>query len=136
MNESELSDLPTRFFGGQDRLRGQLPTQLCDEGYVAEIVGFPAMSLAEHGRFGHAFYEAFRGLHHTVDECFASGDRIACRFTLRGTHVAEFMGVPASGNEIEVQAFVWLTVRNGRVIRLQAVFDQLGLLRQIGALPA
>jgi len=131
---TSLSDLPARFFAEQDRLRGALPAHLCAEDYVAEIAGFPRMDARGHAVFGAAFYEGFPDIGHTVDESLVAGDRIAVRFTLRGTHDGSFMGIPPSGRPVEVQAFVWMTVREGRVSRLQGLFDQMGLLRQIGAI--
>jgi predicted ester cyclase len=135
MNQINLADLPKLFFAGQDRLKGLLPPEHCAAGYVAEIVGFPRMDAKSHGEFGSAFYAGFPDIYHTVDETFVAGSRVATRFTLRGSHTGSFMGIPASGKRIEVQAFVWLTVEGDKVVRLQALFDQLGLLRQIGALP-
>ncbi len=41
MNACALADLPVRFFGGQDRLKGPLPAELRTDSYGAEIVGFP-----------------------------------------------------------------------------------------------
>jgi predicted ester cyclase len=135
MDQVDLADLPKKFFAGQDRLKGLLPPELCAAGYVAEIVGFPPMDVKAHGEFGAAFYAGLPDIFHTVDETFVAGNRVATRFTLRGSHTGSFMGIPPSGKRVEVQAFVWLTVENGKVARLQAIFDQLGLLRQIGALP-
>lgn len=136
MDQPTLAELPNHFFTGQDRLKGPLPAELCAPGYIAEIVGFPPMDAKGHGEFGSAFYAGFPDIHHTIDETAVAGNRVVTRFTLRGTHTGNFMGVPASGRSVEVQAFVWLTVAAGRVSRLQAIFDQIGLLRQIGALPA
>ena len=129
-----LADLPTEFFLAQDRLRGRLDPALVAPGYRADIVGFPPMDAEGHGQFGGAFYAAFDGLHHTIDEVVVDEPRVALRFTLRGTHTGDFMGIPATGRAIEVAASVFLTVDGGRVAHLRAQFDQLGLLQQLGAL--
>jgi len=97
---------------------------------------FMQMDAKADGEFGAAFYAGFPDIFHTVDETFVGGDGMTTRFTLRGSHTDDFMGIPASGRRVEVQVFVRLTVANGKVARLQAIFDQLGLLRQIGALPS
>jgi predicted ester cyclase len=135
MDEANIVELPRQFFARQDQLKGRLPAELCAAEYTAEIAGFPRMDMTAHGEFGTAFYAGFPDIFHTVDETLVDGNRVATRFTLRGTHTGSFMGIPASGKRIEVQAFVWLTTQQGKVTRLQALFDQLGLLRQIGALP-
>ena len=48
------------------------------------------------------FREAFPDMQVTIEDTIESGDRLAVRATLRGTHDGEFMGVPASGNRVEL----------------------------------
>jgi predicted ester cyclase len=135
MTTTPLAELPYRFFGGQDQLKGPLPPDLCGLDYRAEIAGFPAMDAAGHGEFGRAFYAAFPDLFHTIEDVVAAGDRVAARFTLRGTHRGAFFGVPPTGRAIALSAFVILTVDDGgRVAHLQGLFDRCGLLEQLGAL--
>jgi steroid delta-isomerase-like uncharacterized protein len=130
------SDIPERFFKGQDRLKGPLPADVCAPGYRAAIAGFPEMDLSAHGEFGRAFYAGFPDIRHTVEETLVDGAKVAARFTLRGTHTATFMGIPPTGKTIEVQAMAVFTVDDGRVLRLEGLFDQLGMLRQLGVVQA
>ncbi|HYM81475.1 MAG TPA: ester cyclase [Candidatus Limnocylindria bacterium] len=131
----DLSDLATRFFHGQDRLKGPFPPELLSPQYRAEIVGFPPMDAAGHAEFGRAFYTGFPDIKHNVDEMIVAGDRVIVRFTAKGTHTGSFVGIPATGRQVEIPAFVILTVQNDRVARLQAIFDQLGLMK-LGVVPA
>ncbi len=131
-----LTDLPTAFFHGQDELRGPLVPELVTSDYRAEIVGFPPMDAEGHGHFGRAFYAAFPDLRHRIDDVVVSEPHVAVRFTLHGTQTGDFLGIPPTGRPVEVVASAFLTVRHGRVTQLRAQFDQLGLLRQLGALPA
>jgi steroid delta-isomerase-like uncharacterized protein len=131
-----LTDLPTAFFLGQDALQGPLVPDLVSPDYRAEIVGFPQMDAEGHGQFGRAFYAAFPDMRHTIDEVVAADPHVAVRFTLRGTQSGDFMGIPATGRRVEIVASAFLTVDDGRVTRLRAQFDQLGLLKQLGALSA
>lgn len=134
MTTLSLSDLPTRFFHGQDRLKGPLPPELVAPSYRAEIVGFPPMDAAGHGEFGRAFYAGFPDIAHHIDEALVAGDRVVTRFTARGTHTGDFMGIPATGRPVTIVAFVILTVQDGKVARLQAIFDQMGLMKQLGVM--
>lgn len=135
MSTATIADLPSRFFLGQDRLKGPLVPELITSTYRAEIVGFPPMDAAGHADFGRAFYAGFPDIGHTIDEVIVADDKLTTRFTLRGTHTGSFMGIPATGKPITVTAFVILTVENGKVSRLQGIFDQLGLMRQLGVVP-
>ena len=128
-----LTDLPTAFFLGQDELRGPLVPELVAPDYRAEIVGFPPMDAEGHGHFGRAFYAAFPDLRHRIDAVVVEEPQVAVRFTLLGTQTGDFLEVPATGRPVEVVASAFLTVADGRVTHLRAQFDQLGLLRQIGA---
>jgi steroid delta-isomerase-like uncharacterized protein len=130
------TDIGRSFFEAQDRLRGGPAAELCAPGYVASIAGFPTFDLAGHQQFASAFYAAFPDLDHTIDDVVVEDGKVAVRFTLTGTHRAAFDGIPATGRPIRVAASAVLHVAGGRVTRLDALFDQLGLLRQLGALPA
>ena len=126
--------LGRRFFEEQDRLRGGPAPALCAPGYLALIGGNPPMPREGHEGFAKAFYAGFPDIHHVVEEVFATADRVAVRFTLHGTHGGDFFGIPATGTRVTVAANVLMEVADGRVTKLLGVFDEAGLLRQIGAL--
>ena len=66
----------------------------------------------------------------------AAGDKVVVRRTLRGTHKGEFMGVAATGKEMAFSG-VWLAhLSDGKLKEQWVYFDTLGLLRQMGAIPA
>ena len=136
MQASQAEDFASRFFHGQDRLKGPLPAELCADSYRAEIVGFPAMDVAGHSQFGIAWYAAFPDISHTIDEARPTDTGIAVRFTANGTHTGEFMGIPATNRTISASAFVFMTIVDGKVTTLRAMFDQAGLMRQLGVLPS
>ena len=58
------------------------------------------------------------------------------RWTLTGTHKAEFQGVPASGNAVKFAGIEFNCMVDGRIAEHWAQFDMLALLQQIGAMPA
>jgi predicted ester cyclase len=132
MASVQLRELPERFFKGQDRLKGPLPPELVAPGYRAEIVGFPSMDAAGHDAFGQAFYTGFPDIFHTIDDVRTTHDGVAVRFTLRGTNTGSFMGWPPTNRYITVSAIALLSVANGQVTQLHAIFDQLGLMQQLG----
>jgi ketosteroid isomerase-like protein len=131
----EAMEFAKRFFHGQDRLKGPLPPELCAPTYRAEIVGFPAMDAAAHGEFGRAWYAAFPDITHTIDEARPTDTGIVVRFTAKGKHTGSFMGIPATNRDVSAAAFVLLTIVDGKVTLLRAMFDQMGLMRQLGVVP-
>ncbi len=86
-----------------------------------------------------AFYEtlwgAFPDVSATIEELVGEGETVAFRVTVRGTHRGEFMGVPASGNEIMIGVQNMYRFRDGRVVERWTNPDMLGLMVQIGAIP-
>ena len=72
----------------------------------------------------------------TLEEMVAEGDKVAARFTMRGTHKRTFFGVPPTGKKIEVKAINFYRLRDGQFVEETGVPDLLGLLQQIGGVPA
>jgi steroid delta-isomerase-like uncharacterized protein len=77
---------------------------------------------------------AFPDLHVTISEQIAEDERVATRKTFRGTHRGDFLGVPASGRPVEFEVIDILTFERGKITEHRVVLDQLGLLRQLGAM--
>ena len=73
--------------------------------------------------------------HWDVQEIHSMGDRVVVRWIGRGTHEAELMGVPATGAKIAVEAITILRIANGQIAEEWTVWDALGLLQQVGAVP-
>jgi predicted ester cyclase len=135
MSVDRATEFASRFFHGQDRLKGDLPPDLCAPSYRAEIVGFPPMDAAGHSEFGRAWYAAFPDITHQLDEVRPTDTGIVVRFTANGTHTAAFMGIPATNRPVSASAFVLMTIVNGKVTHLRAMFDQMVLMRQLGVVP-
>ena len=78
----------------------------------------------------------FSDIQWTLEETIAEGDKVAARFTMRGTHDGAFFGAPATGKKIEVRAMNYYPFSDGMIVEEYGQPDLLGLLQQIGALPA
>ena len=77
----------------------------------------------------------FPDIQWTLEETIAEGDKVAARFTMRGTHKGAFYGVPPTGKKIEVKAMNIYRFSNGEILEEHGQPDLLGLLQQIGAVP-
>ena len=126
--------LARAFFAAQDRLRGGPDATLCATEYLAELGGNPPMPLEHHQGFALAFYAGFPDMQHEIIALFATESAAAVRFVLHGTHTGTLFGIPATGRAVRITANVLLHIRDGRVERLQGVFDEAGMLRQLGVL--
>ena len=73
----------------------------------------------------------------SIDDLIAEGDRVAARFTMMGTHTgADFLGLPPSGRKINVSGISIFRIADGKIVEHWANEDALGLLQQLGAMPA
>ena len=81
-----------------------------------------------------ALRAGFPHLRFTVEDQIAEGDMVVTRWTARGTHSGEFQGVPATGREIRLAGTDIDRIVGGKVAECWAHVDELGLMRQLGAL--
>jgi steroid delta-isomerase-like uncharacterized protein len=77
----------------------------------------------------------FPDIQWTLEDMIAEGDKVAARFTMRGTHKGVFFGIPSTGKKIAVQAMNFYRLSGGKFIEEHGQPDMLGLLQQIGAVP-
>lgn len=78
---------------------------------------------------------AFPDAHATIEDIIASGDKVAVRLTLRGTHQGPFFGIEATGKSVSWHAIHILRVSSGTIVERWAVADVAGIMLQIGAIP-
>lgn len=81
-------------------------------------------------------FTAIPDLQFTVHHKFARGDNIAERWTVRGTHLGTFQGIPPTGRPIEINALSMVTMREGRFLTDQFYYDTGAVMRQMGLMPA
>jgi steroid delta-isomerase-like uncharacterized protein len=82
------------------------------------------------------YRSSLSNLNVTIDHQFATGDWVASRFTIRGTHDGTLMGVPPSGRDVTFTGITISRCRNGQIAEEWELTDTVGLLGQVGALPA
>lgn len=78
----------------------------------------------------------FPDFHVTVEDLIAEGDRVAVRFIFNGTHQGEFMGIAPTGEQVTMQGIDILRIADSRIVELWGQEDMLGMMQQLGAIPA
>lgn len=87
--------------------------------------------------YGVATYrEAFPDLTIMVDDMLAEDDKVVTHWTATGTHLGELMGIPATGKSVRVSGIAIDRCTDGKVVEHWDVFDQMGMLQQLGVVPA
>ncbi len=82
--------------------------------------------------FMEAFTTGFPDAWIAIESCVADGDTVATRWTLTGTHRAEFQGIPATGREVKFSGIEFNRVVAGKLAEHWAMFDNVAMLRQLG----
>lgn len=79
---------------------------------------------------------AFPDLRITTEAQVAEGDLVVTRWRATGTHEAELFGIPATGKQATVTGITIDRIVDGRIAESWNNWDTLGLLQQLGAVPA
>ena len=79
---------------------------------------------------------AFPDLHFTIEDIIAEGDTVVVRYTTRGTHQGTFMGILPTGKQLSGTGMFIDRIVNGKAVEQWGNSDTLGLLQQLGIVPA
>jgi steroid delta-isomerase-like uncharacterized protein len=79
---------------------------------------------------------AFPDLYVTIEDVIAQEDKVVQRWTGRGTHQGELMGIPPTGNQISVAGITISRFDGGKVAEEWEVYDMMGMLQQLDAIPS
>jgi predicted ester cyclase len=105
-------------------------------GYGLGDTDVPTRGPAEFKLFANNLRGAIADIHMTIEDIMAEGDKVTVRITVEGTHTGSQLGVAPTGRRIRIAGVVMVRIANGQIVEGWNSWDQLGLLRQIGALPA
>ena len=114
-------------------------TVLRDEILAPNFIFHPSgqsVNLDEFEVLAEMYHTGFPDGRHTVDELVAEGDLVTCRHTFRGTHKGELQGVAPTGKEVTVTEIIIGRVSGGKLVEIWNEADILGLMQQIGTIPA
>jgi steroid delta-isomerase-like uncharacterized protein len=83
-----------------------------------------------------AFTTGFPDAQITVESSFGEGEMVATRWTITGSHRGNFQGVPPTGRQVTMAGIDISRFVGGKVAEHWAQFDVIGVMQQIGAIPA
>ena len=78
------------------------------------------------------YRSAFPDLNMTIDDIVEEGDKVVTRWTGRGTHKGNLAGLAPTGRAVTVTGIVISRLSNGKIVEDHEVFDEIGMLRQLG----
>jgi steroid delta-isomerase-like uncharacterized protein len=86
-------------------------------------------------RFIAAYRAAFPDAVSTVEDQVAEGDTVVTRWRARGTHDGPLGDLGATGRPFETAGITIERVAGERIAEIWVARDELGLMRQLGAIP-
>jgi len=106
--------------------------------YVNHNIPVPGIPGTKDGfrRVVAATREAFPDVQVSIKTMVAEGEYVVFRDVVHATSREAFFGVPANGKKLEWTEIHFLKVANGLIAEHWTNFDQLGILRQLGAIPS
>ncbi len=86
--------------------------------------------------FHNSMLAAFPDAEMTIRDQVAEGDKVVTRLEVRGTHRGEFQGIAPTGRDTTTTGIIISRFEQGRVVEEWEELNMLGLMQQIGAIPA
>lgn len=124
MSPEENKDFIRRYFeaiSGKDKPAAVVNGYVTDEELKRHIAQFDA---------------AFPSYQLTAEDMITEGDKVVVRSTFRGTHNGDFMGIPPTGKQVTIPVFLIYRIADDKIAEHWMQADSLGLLQQLGAIPA
>jgi predicted ester cyclase len=135
MSTEQNKTIVRRYF---DELWNQNNLTVIDEILAPEVEGHVA---AQTFRGASVFQQRVQSLrmiyaapHFTVEDQIAEGDKVLVRWTLRGKHTGEYLGVSPTGKEVVSTGMNLFRLVNGKIAEVWVESDDLGELQQLGVI--
>jgi steroid delta-isomerase-like uncharacterized protein len=137
MSSEENKTIVRRFFELYDS--GQIDVieqEILDPDAVIYLSGMPGpLNREAFKQTGLAFHAAFPDHRSVIEDQIAEGDKVVTRSTFFGTHHNELQGIPPTGKHVTFTQVNIHRVANGKIVEAWAMFDQFGLMQQLGVIP-
>ena len=137
MSEAENKIIARRF---NEDVWGRGDEAALEELFAPDFVDHGALPGQSPDREGHkqilaAFRSAFPDLSVTTEDIIAEGDKVVSRWTARGTHQGDLMGIAPTGNRVTIKGIDVLRTAEGRIVERWAQFNNLEVMQQLGVVP-
>lgn len=109
--------------------------ELCSRSYVGHDPTMTIHGPEEFKQYVATYRNAFPDTHMTIEEVLAEGDAVVIRYTFRGTHQGDLMGIPPSNKRATVTGMSMMRFVHGKSEEAWFSYDALGMMQQLGLIP-
>ena len=140
MSTEENKALVRRVFEAFNNQNLAVVDELLEERYAPAFVWHDAPPGFSPGLAGFkqaftASWTAFPDGHWTIEDQIAEGDKVTTRYTGRGTHRGEFLGVPPTGKQASWTGIEIDRIEEDKIVETWLIADLLGMMQQLGVIP-
>jgi steroid delta-isomerase-like uncharacterized protein len=82
------------------------------------------------------FLAGYPDLRLTIQDIISEKEKVVACWTMSGTHKGDYMGVPATNKKVSVDGITIHHIANGKIMDSYSNWDALGMMQQLGAVPA
>jgi len=97
--------------------------------------GFLAGNQEQLRQSAQGIFAAFPDLRISIEDAIAKGDVVVKRWTSRFTHQGDFMGIPPTGNAVEMTGITIYRFAGGKIVEAWSNADSMGMMQQLGVIP-
>jgi steroid delta-isomerase-like uncharacterized protein len=105
-------------------------------GYIYHLSSLPDMNREQTIQRMVTVVSAFPDLNFSIDDMVAEGDKVAVKYTIKGTHKGTYQGIPATGKQIAVKGVEIFKIAGRKLVEGWDFPDSLGLMTQLGIVPS
>jgi len=128
-----VMDAVHRFYQVYNDHNTSLWEQAMAPSYVGHVNGQTIPSREVGKGFVAALLSAFPDIHYSVEDSLQVGDRVAVRWSATATHTGNLFGLAPTQKKVRMIGITIFRVENGQVAELWDVWDEAGLMKQLGA---
>jgi len=134
MTSEQNKDFMRRFIEASVASDQSAYKELLAPDFMAHLPGSPQNGevFLQHNN---VFNVAFSDRQITVEDLIAEGDKIMARITWRGIHSGDFQGLPPTGKQVVIGAFIVERIKDGKTVEHWSLFDQRSMMQQLGLVP-
>jgi len=131
-----VSDYEQKWLDGLNSGDVSVADEVFQADCVIHINGNPQrdLSLDNFKQMAAGLLVAFPDLHFTVNDHFASGEKVSTRWTAKGTNTGPFGEMQATGKEVEIEGLIIDHLVDGKVAKRWELWDQMAMMQQLGVI--
>jgi steroid delta-isomerase-like uncharacterized protein len=140
LSAKDLRAVKRRLFDEYNKGKAAAMTAM-DKFYATDVVfhsgtGEDLRGLRDYNHHNSDLYDAFPGIHWTIDQMIVEGNKEATCFTLTGTHKGTFRGIRPTNKRVTIRAIsIGHHNADGKILEEWHKYDTLGLMQQLGVMP-